>query len=332
LANSRLPLFQRALYSLTEGAKAHIRRLVKARELTPIVVRPSLSAARLVAILVVRNEADRFEFLLDYYRKRGVEHFIVIDNLSTDGLQQLLRDQDDVSAYVANGQYGRARYGNDWINALLTRHAVGKWVLYVDADEFMVFESDRDADIAELCASLQARGASSLQAVMVDMYSDSPARDNIVRPGEDPLSVCSLYDTRGYIHRYESRSGVRWIKGGVRGRVFFPDEPWRGPALNKTPLVRWKAHQAFLKSAHEVWPRRLNGEDRRPQAALLHFKFTATAAAKVSDAGNAGQHTDEYTAYGGVETRTFGSEVTRRYEGPATLVYSGIIDPIVITG
>lgn len=315
------------LYDVMESGKAHLRRRLKASELTQVRVRAELQDARYVAVLVVKDEAVRFPFLLDYYRAIGVDHFIVIDNGSTDGLDDLLSELGDVSTYRANGNYGDARYGNDWVNEVLHRHCRGKWILYVDADEFLVVGGSA-ASIPEVCSKLEAAGRRSLQMMMLDLYSDRITDENVVASGVDPLTVCDLYDAAGYESRYDPVSQTTWIKGGVRGRLFFADDVWAGPALNKSPLVRWRRTDAFLKSSHQLWPRSLNGVPGLPQGALLHFKFTVESASKSVDSTSTAQHTAEYQAYTQVQQVKFVSDVTTKYSGTDKLVAEGIIVPL----
>jgi glycosyltransferase involved in cell wall biosynthesis len=322
-------LLRRLRFDVGESAKAHLRRFWKARQLTAVRVRPSLADARTVAVMAVRNEAERFPHLLSYYRALGVDHFLVVDNQSTDGLQELLAGEHDVSSYLARGQFRQARYANDWVNHLLSRHCSGKWVLYVDADELFVFAGGRASGLRELCHALQRRGQRAVQSILLDMYSERQASKNVVAPGDDPLEVCRYYDATGYEYLTDEFSLTTWIKGGVRGRLFFEGDLWAGPALNKTPLVHWRRHYAFLKSAHELWPRRLNRQSTTAQSALLHVKYTSFSVAKVTHPGHRAQHTTEYDAYDELHGTLFTSAATREYRGADGLVEDGLITPVL---
>lgn len=314
--------------TVVTGAKAHVRRLLRSRDLQPVAIRPGCRSARHLAVVVVKDERPRFDRLLTHYRGLGVDHFIVIDNESSDGLEADLLRHTDVSLYRARGEYSRSRFGIDWVNAVLFRHGRGKWVLHVDADEFLVYDGDDRTTLPVLCAALEREGRRSAQAVLVDMYGEGPAADNVLAAGQDLLELTPLFDGSGYESRYDPRMLGTWIKGGVRARVFFADNRWAGPALNKTPLVRWRRHFAFIKSAHELWPRGLNGGRRRPLLALLHFKFTSVSISKMQDAEYRRQHTHEYEAYATAEFAPMVDACTRRYESPATLVAAGLIDPL----
>ena len=310
-------------YVVLEPAKAHVRALWKSRQVHEVRISPGLADARIVAVLVVKDEAPRLSALMDHHRALGVDHFIVIDNESSDGTRQLLTGFPDVSIYSATGSFGRARYGYDWVNHVLGRRCVGKWVLYLDADEFFVFDS-ATGRLPDVCDLLEASGVDSVQALMLDMYSARRAGENLVAVGQHPLEVCDLFDPTGYRSEYDATSATTWIKGGVRGRVFFEDS-WDGPALNKTPLIRWRRHYALLRATHLLWPARLNGAGARPYAALLHFKFTSSNTARMVSAEYRAEHTQEYEAYDGVDQTVLVSPGTAVYSRPADLVEHGLI-------
>lgn len=315
-------------YHALDPVYAHLRARARRSELLPVTVRTALADARIVVLLIVNNERTRIPFFLRYYRDLGADHFVVVDNRSDDGLADLLAGETDVSLFVADGDYAAARYGADWANRLLSRHCVGKWVLWLDADEHLVFSSRPEALLPDLTAALEQRGRASLQSVMVDMYSDRAPGENLLVEGQDPLEVCDLFDSTGYLRIANHVTGTTWIKGGVRGRLFFRDAH-AGPALNKTPLVRWRRHFAFLKGAHEVWPAAVNGRGS-VNGALLHFKFTSVAVDAVLDPRNRAQHTGEYSSYDDIAwVRCRHPEVTRRYRRAADLVRHELFDPVL---
>ncbi|CAB3758201.1 glycosyltransferase family 2 protein [Paraburkholderia solisilvae] len=321
------------LYNAVEFSKAHIRRIAKAREVRAVRIAPGLPAASHVLIMTVHNEAHRMAFFLRYYKALGFEQFIVLDNDSTDGLRELLAGEPGVSLFAAHGSYKQSRFGNDWINTVLSRYCSGKWILYVDADEFFVYPHHDTRGIAALTDHLATHGQRSMNSLMLDMYSGNRTRDNACLPGEDPASVCPLYDAYGYQTRFDPRSRTTWTKGGVRGRIFFKDV-WDGPALNKTPLVYWKKPYAFLKSSHQLWPARLNQPASRAggaiTSALLHFKFLADLDDKLQAEARRQQHTSEYGAYSDQlhvkrDEPDFVGAPTARYDGWRSLVRDRLI-------
>ena len=142
--------------------------------------------------------------------------------------------------------------------------------------------------------------------------------------------VCGLFDRSGYESHFDSNSRTIWIKGGVRGRVYFRGRTWDGPALNKIPLIYVSGERLYLKSSHQVWPLSLNlGEMRGAvgiTGALLHFKFLSSFLHTVADAANRSEHTAEYTMYASPEdARNFVYTGTSNYSHWQDLSDNGLL-------
>jgi len=312
--------------NVRESLVAHTRTVLHRKQWRAVEVRPELADARHVVVMVLKDELPRLDHVLAYYRRLGTEHFVVIDNESADGGREHLATQPDVSLFSATGSFGGARHGTDWVNAVLRRYCVGKWVLWIDVDELLVFSDRSEATLEDLTSALEQAGRRSLQTILLDMYSRRRPSDNVVRAGVDPLTVCTLFDRGGYRQTFGRVSHAGWIKGGLRGRLFFADDIDASPALNKTPLVRWRRHYVFLKVAHQLWPRELNGS-ARIGGALLHFKFTDATAQKMVDPANRSQHTEEYDRYDSVDDVSYVGPLTTAYTGVGQLTALGLVEP-----
>ncbi|QGY04689.1 glycosyltransferase family 2 protein [Methylobacterium mesophilicum SR1.6/6] len=320
---------------LINGIVAWIRRTAKSRDLACIKLRPELSQAIHVVLMIVKNEQSRIPFFLRYYRNLGFQHFVAIDNCSTDGTREILLQEHDVSLFEAKGGFKSARFGMDWVNHIAAKYCANKWLLHVDADEFLVFEGYKTRKILEFTKDLAARNQISVQCVMLDMYSDRLPSENFYRSGQDPLTICNKFDASGYQVTYDSVSRTSWIKGGVRNRLFF-EEISSSPALNKTPLTYWKSHYAFIKCAHELWPPRLNNGDSIEggphHGALLHFKFLSDFDSKILNEITSQQHTAEYSQYilgaNRAYEKGFVFSETVDYNDWNTLVQVGLISQI----
>lgn len=285
---------------MSEFAKAHIRMPMKKREVRTIKISPGLRDAKIVVATNISNERDRIDFFLDYYRQLGVSEFIILDNNSTDGLKDNVIDREGISFFWTGGAYGKARYGIDWMNSIFREHCVNKWVLYVDADEFLVYPDQDTMPLPELVDCLRRNGRRAMSCLMVDIYSENTISENICRPGESPMAVCKYFDRSGYRRELDKRNNVQWTKGGVRGRVFFSGDVMAGPALNKIPLVFWKPWYAYIKSTHEMTPSYLNkvySDETAITGALMHAKFVSKFADNMQDAQLVENHTAEYKNY-----------------------------------
>lgn len=313
-----------------------LRARLRCQGLVPVARRMGASAPGQVWLAaVMRNERARLPFFLEYYRKLGIGHFLMVDNASTDGSASYLAEQPDVSLWHTSGSYRAARFGADWINGLLSRHAVGRWVLTVDLDEFFVYPFCESRPIRALTDWLESASARAFPAMLIDLYPKGPVASARHVEGQNPIDVAPWFDTGNYTYRRNPLFRNLWIQGGARARAFFADTPDLAPALNKIPLVRWQKKFVYASSTHMLLPRGLNlvyeewgGE--RASGALLHAKlldlFPARAAEEVSRREHYANSL-EYRAYlaGNAPARSLWSPHSARFEGWRQLDDLGLV-------
>lgn len=283
-----------------------IRALLKRHELARVADRTSqIAADDILLFSTLRNEKVRLPYFLRYYRDMGINHFLIVDNDSTDGGRDYLAEQPDVSLWTTRHSYRNARFGADWLNWLLLHHAHGHWSLTVDPDEFLVYPFCDTRPLRALTDWLDASSIKSFPAMLLDMYPKGPMDAQPYREGQDPFEIAQYFDSGNYLFQRNARFGNLWIQGGPRMRTFFAGAPQKAPALNKIPLVKWHRSYAYVSSTHMLLPRGLNqvydewgGE--KASGVLLHAKFLDTFAAKAEEEITRGQHyasSAEYKAY-----------------------------------
>lgn len=283
-------------------ARAFRRR----RQLTPVQDRTARLPARPILLFsTMRNERVRLPYFLTYYRRLGVDHFLIVDNGSDDSTREYLAAQPDVSLWTTGHSYKRSRFGMDWLMHLLRRHGHGRWCLTVDVDEFLIYPFCETRPLRALTDWLDSAATPSLSAMLLDMYPKGAMHEQPYREGQNPFEIAQYFDSGNYAITRNPTYRNLWIQGGPRARLFFPDRPRQAPAMNKTPLVKWHRSYAYVSSTHMLLPRQLNltyddqgGE--RPSGVLLHAKFLDTFAAKAADELARGQHyaeSGEYRAY-----------------------------------
>jgi hypothetical protein len=259
----------------------------------------------ILCFCTLRNERVRMKYFLDYYRDRGVDHFIFVDNDSNDGTREFLAEQKDCSVWWTDESYKRARFGMDWINRLLRIYGHRHWCLTVDPDEFLVYPFSDTRPIPALTDWLDASSIKSFGAMLLDMYPKGSIDAQPYHEGQNPFEIACWFDAGNYSVTRNWEHGNLWIQGGPRARAFFGDNPERAPALNKTPLVNWRKHYAYASSTHMLLPRGLNhvydewgGE--KASGVLLHAKFLDTFSAKAREELERREHyaaSAEYKAY-----------------------------------
>jgi hypothetical protein len=283
-----------------------IRAFRKRRELKAIVNRTAaIKPGDILLFCTQRNEHVRHPYFLKYYRDMGVNHFLIVDNDSTDGSLDYLADQPDVSVWHTKASYKRSRFGVDWLNWLQRKYGHGHWTLVVDPDEFLIYPFSDTRPLRALTDWLDASSIKSFSAMLLDMYPKGRIDEQPYRAGQDPLEIASWFDAGNYVIERNIRYGNLWIQGGPRQRMFFADAPEKAPALNKIPLVKWDRKYTYVSSTHMLLPRGLNlvydewgGE--KASGVLLHTKFLDTFAIKAAEELNRKQHyaaSVEYKAY-----------------------------------
>jgi hypothetical protein len=102
----------------------------------------SIEFPRVVMTLLVRNEADLIADNLLFHWRLGINQFIVMDNGSIDGTQEIVEEMSRHIPIELLHQPADNYAQSDWVTAM-ARRAKGNyqadWVINNDADEFWVF-------------------------------------------------------------------------------------------------------------------------------------------------------------------------------------------------
>jgi len=288
---------------------------------------PLLHSDDIAVFMVVRNEAARLPWFLEYYRNLGVSRFFVVDNASDDDTRELLLSQDDVHLFFTDASYRENGCGRNWTDELRDAHGVGHWCLTLDADELLVFPLSEFLGLGEFTAYLDSFGYQGLFTLMLDMYGKGPLNETHYVPGSPFVDACTYFDSGPYKAAVADTFPPISCYGGVRRRVFFQNEQ-RGVVLRKVPLVKWQAGYRYFSSTHSLSELRLADVT----GALLHFKFFShfqEYAAEELRRGERPQHVADYDRYAEVTgTRPdivfFNSESTA-YESSTQLVRLGLV-------
>ncbi len=273
------------------------------RDLAAVVDRTEdIRPGAILLFATIRNEAERLPFFLRHYRALGVDHFLIVDNDSTDRSREMLTGERDVSLWHTAASYRAARYGMDWMNGLLLRYGHGHWCVTVDADELLVYPEHETRPLPALTQWLEGEGVAALGCLMLELYPKGRLTEARHRPGQDPTEVLPFYDAANYTIRPRPDLEALWVQGGPRPRAFLAERPQRGPTLTKVPLVKWHWRYAYWNSTHFLLPRRLNrvwdaDGGMRMAGALLHTKFLPSIAAKSAEEKTRRQHFGEPGAF-----------------------------------
>jgi hypothetical protein len=311
---------------------------------------------------IVHDEMYFLEAFLAYYRRLGVDRFIVLDDRSTDGTAAFLSEQPDVMVvesdirYFAEPDYGpeakarlrELRAVRLWRDQLMDQFCTGQWALDVDPDEFLAVPGD---DLVAFTRALEAEGAEAAWGVMLDMYPEKIA--DILGAGPEArfrLEDAWYFDARPHLdpaQRREDPPVPRTVYPGSVARLFAERRVLpQGTALqrlkrrlsgyryaphqiiHKTPVVFWKPGDFFLNchvTSKPVSPTRI--------VPMMHFKFTADLGRKIEYAlstGGYNQGSRSYRLYASLIERmragdgSFLGRVSRRYRSERDFTETGV--------
>lgn len=290
----------------------------------------------ILCVMVVRNEALRVPFFLDWHRRLGVSQFLVVDNASSDGTAELLAAAPDVSLWSTSRDYRDARFGLDWASWLLMRYGHGHWCLLLDADELLVYAHHETRPLSDLTRWLETRGRVAFGALMLELYGRAPLGTPVPDAANAPLKDLCWFDAGPYRVRRQDPMQNLWVQGGMRERMFFADRPDHSPTLNKLPLIRWDRRWAFVNSAHAALPVALNHAysgpgGPEPSGVLLHTKFLPDVVARAQEDLDRQQHFHDPQAFSGYYHNVLGQPVpwhegSRRYKAWRDLETLGLMN------
>lgn len=213
-----------------------------------------------ILICVLKNELEKLPLFLLHYRKLGIKKFVFIDNMSSDGTLEYLKEQKDAEIYIAKKKFqGYIKEG--WINQVLARQGFHRWYLVVDADELLVWPQVEQKSLAEMIQTFQYYKQYRPLAIMTDMYR--AGRTYQKKTGNIQEEYCYFdKDTYSWLENKD----VDLLIGGPRKRKC-RSVVW----LSKTPLFYLRPLE-LLCSAHFLYPYQKHKEPRCPLV-LLHYKF-----------------------------------------------------------
>jgi hypothetical protein len=272
-----------------------------------------------VLIAVARNERVLAPHFLAHYRSLGVQAFVFIDNLSDDGTREFLAAQPDVVLYSADTEYRHSHYGVSWQQAVLGAHALGKWVVLADLDEFLVYPGCEQRPIVSWLEELQAAGHDAARVMMVDMYPEAEM-DTADFSRQAPFEAAPCFDREPLVHwalGSGSYSNAPTYLSALRHRLI-PDSAPNLYTSQKVAVFRYQPWVRLAEGLHYA----SNLQPAPEPAWFAHFKYHAGFRRKVQTEVARRQHfngAEEYKKYAAML-----AEARRSLHEPGTSVaYAG---------
>ena len=249
----------------------------------------------LLVICVVRNGAEYVRPYVAHYRALGARHLVFLDNGSTDGTVDLLRECDGVTVLQTDAPY--ERYENSMKRYLAERFSRGRWNLIADVDELFDFPHSDRIGLRAFLEYLNRHGYTAVVTQMLDMFADRPLAAAPGEPDDELATAYPYYDLSAIVphdHRLMDvgHLGIRFHWGGIRRTAF-----GTANGLTKVALVRMDGRLEPFVAWHHVRHARFADVS----CVLRHYPFRPSFYRKVRDAVETGRYgrltSDEYVAY-----------------------------------
>ena len=247
-----------------------------------------------LAISVVLNGELWLQSFLSHHRKKGIRHFVILDNGSTDNTIEFLSHQQDVTLLRTLAPYHA--YENTMKRYLAKKYCKGCWCLCLDADELFDYPGSQILQLSELLSYLNEEGYNAVITQMLDMFSEKPLGKFVSNPYDDIINIYRYYDISA-IHKttyaYAAVSPqVKMHWGGIRKVVFGTNNGLTKVSLffmdgKLEPFIHWH-HAKHARLADFT-------------CVLLHYPFVSSFYRKVSEAVASGRYgyvtNTEYSLY-----------------------------------
>jgi hypothetical protein len=120
----------------------------------------------IISITVIRNEYLLLEYFLKYYKKKGITHFIFIDNDSTDDtVSYLLNSNYNIMLFSTKESFLESKFGSIWVIQILNKYCKNKWIVCVDSDELIYINN-----LQKFANKLDKENVNVCRFYLLDMY------------------------------------------------------------------------------------------------------------------------------------------------------------------
>src|SRR5215208_4542123 len=126
----------------------------------------------LVVVCLVRDGRPYVKSFVEHYLSMGVKHLFFLDNGSTDGTVEVLKEYDHLTVLRTGLPY--KRYKGAMKQYLIERFGRGRWSLCVDIDELFDYPYSDIVGLDSLLRYLNERSYTAVVAQMLDMFPEEP--------------------------------------------------------------------------------------------------------------------------------------------------------------
>ena len=239
----------------------------------------------LVVVCLVRDGRPYVKSFVQHYRSLGVKHLFFLDNNSTDGTVEALKNYDNVTVLRTELPYKNPKGGLGGTETLFKQYLIGRfgkkdrWCLYADIDELFDYPYSDVVGLDSFLGYLTKKSYTAVAAQMLDMFPEEPLSDREGNLEDEPLKErLRFYDISNIsrrsikeLHHLHNRNNklesdeIEMFRDGIQNTIFGSK-----PLRTKFPLVFTDGRiKPFDRSSHWVD----NAKIADITCVLLHYKF-----------------------------------------------------------
>jgi len=195
----------------------------------------------LVVLCLLRDGMSHLKTFVEHHFSLGAKHLVFLDNGSTDGTIEALKEFDNVTVLRTRRPY--RTYQVSMKQYLVERFGQGRWTLYADVDELFDYPYSDAVSLKPLLGYLNENRYTAVVTHMLDVFPEDPLSESAEAPEGGSLKERHrFYDLADVIVRDYSEAegldnvvangGIGIYQGGVQKRLF-----GISPMLTKHSLV-----------------------------------------------------------------------------------------------
>src|SRR5215213_3103752 len=147
----------------------------------------------LVLLCLLRDGRPYLKSFVEHHFSMGVKHLFFLDNGSTDGTVEALKEYENVT--VLRTELPFERYELSVRQYLVERFCQkGRWCLYADMDELFDYPYSDVVSLGALLRYLNERSYTAVVTQMLDMFPEEPLSDVPSEEEERLKEVYRFYD------------------------------------------------------------------------------------------------------------------------------------------
>ena len=227
-----------------------------------------------MVLCLLRNAKTYVRSFVEHYSSMGVKHIVFLDNGSTDGTVEALKEYGNVTVLQSDVPF--QRYQLLMRQYLVERFGRQRWSLLVDIDELFDYPFSDVVGLKALLRYLNENSYTAVVAHMLDMFPEEPLSEIAGDTGTPLKELHRFYDLADInsfdyqdaegVNNIVSNENIDILQGGVQKRLFKLH-----PLLIKHPLVFYDG-QLIPVDLSEHWAGNARVADI--SGVLLHYKLS----------------------------------------------------------